>query len=122
MVTNHISPPVTRMAKLGLEFIKIVFKLATVCVICLGYINAGKSQIISIFHEICGVWLHFAGNILKTQEIQGEMFNTLVKWLHYMWLFLKIQDILVNLINLCENFSKNLEDSIQDAGVLQSLY
>ena len=68
------------MAKLGSKFIKFVSKLAMVCVIHFGYINAGKSWIIGIFHVISGFWLHFAGNILKTQEIQGKMHNTLVKW------------------------------------------
>ena len=87
-----------------------------------GYINAGKSQIISIFHKICGLLLHFAGNILKTQEIQGKMFNTLVKELHFMWLFPNIWDILVNLVYCCEDFSKNSGDSIQSVGVLWSIY
>ena len=39
-----------------------------------------------------------------------------------MWLFPNIPDILFNLAHHCEDFSENLGDSIQDAGVLQSLY
>ena len=43
------------------------------CVTHFGYINAGKSQIISIFLAICGLLLHFAGITPKTREIQGKM-------------------------------------------------
>ena len=75
------------------------------CVIHFGYINAGKSQIIGIFHKMYGVLSHFVGNILKTQDIWGKMSNILVKWLHYMELFPNIWDILVRL-HFCVAFFK----------------
>ena len=47
---------------------------------------------------------------------------TLVKWLHYLWLFLNIWGILVNLLHCCEDFSEGLGNSTQNVSVLQPLY
>ena len=39
-----------------------------------------------------------------------------------MWLFPDIWDILVNLLHICEDFSEDSGDSLQNVGILQSLY
>ena len=48
--------------------------------------------------------------------------NILVKWLHYLWLFLNIRGILVNFLHLCEDFSEGSGDSTWNVSVLQPLY
>ena len=92
------------------------------CVIQFGYINAGKSWIIGIFHVISGVWLHFAGKIPETWEIWGKMSYKSSQKATFDVAFPKYSGYLVNLLHLCEDFSKDLGDSIQNAGVLQSIY
>ena len=99
-----------------------------------GYINAGKSQIIGILHVISGVWLHFAGNILKTWEIQGKMSANSIDFSKNSGcsIFSQMATLLVAFTeNLgyssqsyvtCVAFSEDSKKSVQDACVLHTLY
>ena len=43
----------------------------------------------------------------KNREIRDKMSNILAKWLHYLWFFPNIRDILIKLLHLLGDFSEN---------------
>ena len=87
---------------------KSVFSLQIVVFSC---VLLGLTRKLGTFKAKC---LQIQSNFPKTRGIWGKMSNILVKWLHYLWLFQNIWGIVVNLLHLCGDFSKNLGNSIQN--------
>ena len=61
--------------------------------------------------------LQIQSNFPKTREIRGKMSNILAKWLHYLWIFPNIRDILINLLHLRGDFSENSGNSCQNTHI-----
>ena len=55
----------------------------------------------------------------KNREIRDKMSNILAKWLHYLWFFPNIRDILIKLLHLLGDFSKNSGNSYRDTYICQ---
>ena len=55
----------------------------------------------------------------KNREIRDKMSNILAKWLHYLWFFPNIRDILIKLLHLLGDFSENSGNSYRNTYICQ---
>ena len=65
------------------------------------------------------VQLHFLAINPKNREIRDKMSNILAKWLHYLWFFPNIRDILIKLLHLLGDFSENSGNSCRNTYICQ---
>ena len=65
------------------------------------------------------VQLHFVAINPKNWEIRDKMSNILAKWLHYLWFFPNIRDILIKLLHLLGDFSENSGNSYRNTYICQ---
>ena len=65
------------------------------------------------------VQLHFLAIKPKNREIRDKMSNILAKWLHYLWFFPNIRDILIKLLHLLGDFSENSGNSCRNTYICQ---